>query len=98
MLKFTSVVGYTSCGPTYIERFLTIFGQCPNVLNYNTELRALIARLGRLTMIMLSSYVEELKNIASILKAYKHRCICMLHNVGQAGTLITLLTNNSLLL
>ena len=36
MLKFTSIVGYTSCGPTYIERFLTIFGQCINVLNYNT--------------------------------------------------------------
>ena len=36
MLKFTSIVGYTSCGPTYIESFLTIFGQCINVLNYNT--------------------------------------------------------------
>ena len=35
MLKFTSIVGYTSCGPTYIE-FFTIFGQCINVLNYNT--------------------------------------------------------------
>ena len=34
MLKFTSIVGYTSCGPTYIESFLTIFGQCINVLNY----------------------------------------------------------------
>ena len=34
MLKFTSVVGCTSCGPTYIESFLTIFGQCINVLNY----------------------------------------------------------------
>ena len=33
MLKFTSIVGYTSCGPTYIESFLTIFGQCINVLN-----------------------------------------------------------------
>ena len=30
MLKITS----TSCGPTYIKRFLTIFGQCINVLNY----------------------------------------------------------------
>ena len=37
MLKFTSIVGYTSCGPTYIESFLTIFGQCINVLNYNYE-------------------------------------------------------------
>ena len=35
MLKFTSIVGYTSCGPTYIESFFTIFGQCINVLNYN---------------------------------------------------------------
>ena len=35
MLKFTSIVGYTSCGLTYIESFLTIFGQCINVLNYN---------------------------------------------------------------
>ena len=35
MLKFTSIVGYTSCGPTYVESFLTIFGQCINVLNYN---------------------------------------------------------------
>ena len=34
MLKFTSIVGYTSCGPTYIGRFLTIFGQCINVLNF----------------------------------------------------------------
>ena len=34
MLKFTSIVRYTSCGPTYIESFLTIFGQCINVLNY----------------------------------------------------------------
>ena len=34
MLKFTSIVGYTSRGPTYIESFLTIFGQCINVLNY----------------------------------------------------------------
>ena len=33
MLKFTSIVGYTSCGATYIESFLTIFGQCINVLN-----------------------------------------------------------------
>ena len=37
MLKFTSIVGYTSCGPTYIENFLTIFGQCINVLNYNKD-------------------------------------------------------------
>ena len=36
MLKFTSIVGYTSCGPMYIECFLTIFGQCINVLNYNS--------------------------------------------------------------
>ena len=35
MLKFTSIVGYTSCEPTYIESFLIIFGQCINVLNYN---------------------------------------------------------------
>ena len=34
MLKFTSIVGYTSRGPTYIESFFTIFGQCINVLNY----------------------------------------------------------------
>ena len=40
MLKFTSVVGYASCGPTYIESFLTIFGQCINVLNYNSFYRA----------------------------------------------------------
>ena len=37
MLKFTSIVGFTSCGPTYIESFLTIFGQCINVLNYDYE-------------------------------------------------------------
>ena len=35
MLKFTYIVGYTSCGTTYIESFLTIFGQCINALNYN---------------------------------------------------------------
>ena len=34
MLKFASIVGYASCGPMYIESFLTIFGQCINVLNY----------------------------------------------------------------
>ena len=34
ILKFTYIVGYTSCGPTYIESFFTIFGQCINVLNY----------------------------------------------------------------
>ena len=38
MLKFTSIVGYTSCGPTYIESFLTIFGQCINVLNYKCNM------------------------------------------------------------
>ena len=37
MLQFTSIVGYTSCGPTYIESFLTIFGHCINVLNYKTR-------------------------------------------------------------
>ena len=37
MLKFTSIVGYTSCGATYIESFFTIFGQCINVLNYNNN-------------------------------------------------------------
>ena len=35
--KFTSIAGYTSCRPTYIESFMTIFGQCINVLNYNIE-------------------------------------------------------------
>ena len=34
MLKFTYIVGYTSCGPTCIESFFAIFGQCINVLNY----------------------------------------------------------------
>ena len=37
MLKLTSIVGYTSCGLTYIESFLTIFGQCINVLNYKND-------------------------------------------------------------
>ena len=32
--KFISIAGYTSCRPTYIESFMTIFGQCINVLNY----------------------------------------------------------------
>ena len=38
MIKFTSIVGYMSWGPTYIESFLTIilFGQCIDVLNYKT--------------------------------------------------------------
>ena len=35
--KFTSIVGYTSRRPTYIESFMTIFGQCINVLNYKTH-------------------------------------------------------------
>ena len=34
--KFTSIVGFTSCRPTYIESFITIFGQCINVLNYKS--------------------------------------------------------------
>ena len=39
MLKFTSIVGYTSCGTTYIESFFTILGQteCINVLNYKHD-------------------------------------------------------------
>ena len=37
MLKFASIVGYTSCEPTYIKSFFTIFGQCINVLNYKIE-------------------------------------------------------------
>ena len=32
--KFTSTAGYTSYRPTYIESFMTIFGQGINVLNY----------------------------------------------------------------
>ena len=32
--KFTSMAGYTSCRPTFIENVMTIFGQCINVLNY----------------------------------------------------------------
>ena len=47
MLKFTSIVGYTSCGPTYIERFLTIFGQCINVLNYNLYYASAYASIQR---------------------------------------------------
>ena len=35
--KVTSIVGYTSCRPTYIESFMTIFGQCINVLNYKNR-------------------------------------------------------------
>ena len=31
---FTSIAGYTPCRPAYIEIFMTIFGQCINVLNY----------------------------------------------------------------
>ena len=34
-MKFINIVGYTSCRPTHIESFMTIFGQCFNVLNYN---------------------------------------------------------------
>ena len=44
MLKFTSIVGYTSCGPTYIESFFTIFGQCINVLNYKSRYVVRIAK------------------------------------------------------
>ena len=32
--KFTSIIGYTSCRPTYIESFMTIFGQCINIYYY----------------------------------------------------------------
>ena len=30
----TAGLDWTSCGPTYIQSFFTIFGQCINVLNY----------------------------------------------------------------
>ena len=40
--KFTSIIGYTSCRPTYIESFMTIFGQCINVLNYKKKYSASI--------------------------------------------------------
>ena len=30
--KFTDIAGYTSCRPTDIKSFMTIFGQCINVL------------------------------------------------------------------
>ena len=33
--KFTSIAGYAISRPTFIESFMTIFGQCINVLNYN---------------------------------------------------------------
>ena len=42
--KFTSIVGYTSCGPTYIESFMTIFGQCINVLNNKINYESLKAQ------------------------------------------------------
>ena len=45
MLKCTSIVGYTSCGPKYIESFLTIFGQCVNELNYNNEYLLCLRRI-----------------------------------------------------
>ena len=43
MLKFTSIVGYTSCGPTYIESFLTIFGQCINLKQKRRKLNSRVA-------------------------------------------------------
>ena len=46
MLKFTSIVGYTSCGPMYIGSFLTIFGQCINGLNYNVHYALHAAKIG----------------------------------------------------
>ena len=54
MLTFTSIVGYTSCGPTYIEIFLFIFGQCINVLNYNIDYNS------TLTLIHCPNMVKEL--------------------------------------
>ena len=35
--KFTYIVRYTLCRPTYIESFMTIFGQCINVLKYDAR-------------------------------------------------------------
>ena len=55
MLKFTSIVGYTSCGPTYIESFFTIFGQRINVLNYNRIYSTALAN-----QIQKDCYVKEM--------------------------------------
>ena len=40
--KFTTIAGCTSCRPTYIESFITIFGQCINMLNYKDIIRVMI--------------------------------------------------------
>ena len=45
------IVGYTLCGPTYIESFLTIFGQCISVLNYNQSYQRyiMICTIGKMS-------------------------------------------------
>ena len=58
MLKFTSIVGYTSCGPTYIESFLTIFGQCINVSNYNVQYYTVILPPNPETPILVTELVH----------------------------------------
>ena len=61
MLKFTSIVEYTLCGPTYIESVLTIFGQCINVLNYNMQYSRTEAsfKLGEPTGLVTKHRAEE---------------------------------------
>ena len=58
MLKFTSIVGYTSCGPTDIESFLTIFGQCINVLNYKLYYKLLYYILKSFFEYVLVTYIN----------------------------------------
>ena len=67
MLKFTSIVGYTSCGPTYIESFLTIFGQCINVLNYKYGYDGMSMKLGSVKYSMPVMLINKNQTIHTVL-------------------------------
>ena len=80
MLKFTSIVGYTSCGPTYIESFLTIFGQCINVLNYKYHLTFFSSNFSLCLHFLVSSFrlfkvahssLHRIKNFSAMHKLHR---------------------------
>ena len=92
ILKFTSIVGYTSCGPTYIESFLTIFGQFINVLSYKFQYEPMQITLSELRINM-----REIVIIAVCfhLSSWKNNmiCICTYSNIF---TIIGYITNSQL--
>ena len=68
-MRFTCIVGYTSCRPTYFVSFITIFGQCINVLHKNNNKQPLSNRY----------FVLFLWGIAKLHTQYKNNKMHQLH-------------------